>query len=126
MVRESKVHQLDALIASLGYEHDSDKGLYKITERHAERRVAIFAHECVGKIVLSHLLDIPFPYYAAHFDMHTSGISVIRFDDESFGSEQGAPSTYARARLLTLSNDSHLYKEGLSLSHRFTHLRDEY
>ena len=118
--------QLDALIASHGYEHDIEKGLYKITERHAERRVAIFAHECVGKIAMSHLLDVPFPHYAAHFEMHTSGLTVIRFDDESFGSDKGAPADYARARLLTLSNDAHLYHEELSLTHRFTHLRAEY
>jgi probable phosphoglycerate mutase len=118
--------QLDAFLASHGYEHDTDLGLYRVRERHHEKRIAIFAHESMGKIVMSHLLDVPFPHYAAHFEMHTSGLTVIRLDDESFGSDKGDPADYARARLLTLSNDAHLYHEGLSLTHRFTHLRAEY
>ena len=118
--------QLDAFIASHGYEHDREKGLYKVTERHGERRIAIFAHECMGKIVMSHLLDIPFPSYAAHFEMHTSAFTVIRLDDGLFGEARGEPREYARARVLTLSNDSHLYRDGISLRHRFTHLREEY
>jgi len=72
------------------------------------------------------LLDIPFPYYAAHFEMHTSAFTVIRFDDGSLYADAGEPHTYARARVLSLSNDSHLYHDGVSLLHRFTHLRDEY
>ena len=118
--------QLDRFIAGFGYEHDIEKGLYKITERNKEKRIAIFAHECMGKIVMSHLLDIPFPYYAAHFEMHTSAFTVIRFDEGSLYAGAGEPHTYARARVLSLSNDSHLYHDGVSLSHRFTHLRDEY
>ena len=118
--------QLDKFIAGFGYEHDSEKGLYKIVERNAEKRIAIFAHECMGKIVMSHLLDIPFPYYAAHFEMHTSAFTVIRFDDGSLYEKPKEASAYARARVLTLSNDSHLYRDGVSLTHRFTHLRDEY
>ena len=118
--------QLDKFIAGFGYEHDIEKGLYKVVERNAEKRIAVFAHECMGKIVMSHLLDVPFPQYATHFEMHTSAFSVIRFDDGSFGPDKKEPSPFARARVLSLSNDSHLYHEGVTLMHRFTHLRDEY
>jgi len=123
----SDIHkQLDGFLAGFGYEHDSEKGLYKVVERNVEKRIAIFAHECMGKIVMSHLLDIPFPYYAAHFEMHTSAFTVIRFDDGGLCGGTGEPDEYARARVLSLSNDSHLYRDGVSLTHRFTHLRDEY
>ena len=120
--------KLDEFLASHGYQHDLQKGLYKVTERHAEKRVAIFAHECMGKIVMSHLLDIPFPSYAIHFEMHTSAFSVVRFDDGVFydRTKNDPPCPYARARLLTLSNDSHLYRDGLPLAHRFTHIREPY
>jgi len=118
--------QLDDFIASYGYEHDSEKGLYKVTEHHAEKRVAIFAHECMGKIVMSHLLDIPFPHYAAHFEMHTSAFTVIRLDHGEFTQKEEGSAQYARARVLSLSNDSHLYRDGLPLTHRFTHLREQY
>ncbi len=118
--------QMDKLIASYGYEHDLEKGLYNITESHTEKRIAIFAHECMAKIVMSHLLDIPFPSYAAHFEMHTSAFSVICFDSGSPIGKEESRSQYARARVLSMSNDSHLYRDGLPLMHRFNGLRKQY
>ncbi len=115
--------QLDGFLSSYGYEHDTDKGLYRVKGGHTEKRIAIFAHECMGKIVMSHLLDIPFPYYAAHFEMHTSAITVIRLGDSHLTENENP---YARAQVLTLSNDAHLYRDDLSLVHRFTHIREEY
>ena len=115
--------ELDGFLAGHGYEHDCEKGLYRVTQRNAEKRVAVFAHECMGKIVMSHLLDIPFPTYASHFEMHTSGITVIRFDD---GIGLDEPLEYARARVLTLSNDGHLYREDISLDHRYTRFREPF
>lgn len=75
---------------------------------------------------MSHILDIPFPSYAAHFEMHTSAISVIRFDDGTSSTIVDKPFEYARARVLSLSNDAHLYRESKSINHRFTHLRELY
>lgn len=118
--------QLDAFIASQGYVHDPEQGLYHMTEGPSEKRIAIFAHECMGKIVMSHLLDIPFPYYAAHFEMHTSAFTVIRFDDCALEQDRKVPYPYARAQVLTLSNDSHLYRDGLPLVHRYTHVREQF
>ena len=118
--------ELDAFLASLGYEHDTDKGLYKITERHNEKRIAIFAHECMGKIFMSRLLDIPFAYYAAHMEMKHTGVTVVRLDDGGSRNKGDKPREYARARLLTMSNDSHLYRDGLPLVHASTSMRDMY
>jgi probable phosphoglycerate mutase len=114
--------KIDGFLASLGYTHDRDKGLYRITGAHTEKRIAVFAHECMGKIFMSHILDIPFPYYAEHFEMHTSALTVIRFG--SSGLAENAP--YARAQVLTLSNDAHLYKDGLSLLHWFKGIKERY
>ena len=75
---------------------------------------------------MSNMFDIPFAQYATHFEMHTSAFSVIRFDDGILQSETNPPYEYARARLLTMSNDSHLYREGVTLKHRFTRLRELY
>lgn len=115
--------QLDAFLSSHGYEHDSDKGQYRVKGTPNKKRIAIFAHECMGKIVMSHLLDIPFPYYAAHFEMHTSALTVIRFGD---GYSATNVSPYVRAQVLTLSNDAHLYKDEISLVHRYAGIREEY
>ena len=114
--------QLDAFLASLGYEHDEEKGLYRITKEPSEKRIAVFAHECMGKIVMSHLLDIPFPAYASHFEMHTSALTVIRFGSGNPAEDKD----YVRAQVLTTSNDAHLYRDDVSLLHRFTHIRVQY
>lgn len=114
--------ELDSWLASLGLEHDRERGMYKVTRDVKDKRVALFAHEGVGKILMSELLDIPFPYYAAHFEMKHTGMTAILFDEGytcSFGG-------YARARVMTLSNDSHLYRDGLPLLHASTALRERY
>ena len=114
--------KIDAFLSSYGYEHDREKGLYNVTGRNAEKRIAIFAHECMGKIFMSNILDIPFPYYAAHFEMHTSALTVIRLGSSEYVENEGS----VRAQVLTLSNDSHLYRDEVSLVHRFTHIREKY
>ena len=118
--------QLDDFLASLGYEHDCEKGIYNIKTTNTEKRIAIFAHECMGKIFMSHLLDIPFPYYSAHFEMHTSAFSVVRIDNRPISKDKPPKTNYARAQVLTLSNDSHLYRDGMPLLHRFTRIRERY
>ena len=105
---------IDGWIATLGYEHDRERGMYKVTGDNKEKRVALFAHEGVSKVFMSEILDIPYPYYAEHFEMKHSGMTAIYFDE---GRKAYNFHGYARARVLTLSNDSHLYREGLPTNH---------
>jgi probable phosphoglycerate mutase len=114
---------IDDWIATLGYEHDREKGMYKVTGNNKEKRVALFAHEGVGKLFMSELLDIPYPYYVEHFEMKHTGMTVIYFDE---GRREYDFHGYARARVLTLSNDSHLFREGLSTYHNSTGMREIY
>jgi probable phosphoglycerate mutase len=114
--------ELDRWLAGFGLDHDRELGLYKVNADIKDKRIALFAHEGVGKIFMSELLDIPFPYYAVHFDMKHSGMTVISFDEGRDGDLGG----YARARVLTLSNDSHLYRDGLPTNHASTRLRAKY
>lgn len=118
--------ELDALLASHGYVHEPDRGLYRVTRRTNEKRIAIFAHEGMGKIVMSHLLDIPYPYYATHFDMDHTGVTVIRLDDDTLEYTENEPKAYARARVLTLSNDGHLYHDGFPPIHHSSRTINEY
>ena len=66
--------------------------------------MALFAHEGFGRAFLGSVLDMPYPEATLRFAMTHSAVSVIGFDDEG---------GYSIARLLTLSNDSHIYAEGL-------------
>lgn len=95
--------EVDALLSSLGYEHDLENNCYHAT-RPSDDRIALFAHEGFGKIFLSTLLDIPYPIYATRFEMSHSGMTVIEFANKD---------GRVYPHMLQLSNDSHLYREGL-------------
>lgn len=113
---------LDKWLAGMGLEHDREKGMYKITADVKNKRIALFAHEGAGKLFMSELLDVSFPNYASHFDMKHTGITAICFDEGYWESYGG----YARARVMTLSNDSHLFRDGLPLNHVSAALREKY
>ncbi len=93
----------DEFFKSLGYEHTKNTGKYNIITPNNER-VALFAHQGFGIAFLSAMLDIPYPIVANHFDMCHSGVTAIEFEEKD---------GYAIPRMLTLSSDSHLYKENL-------------
>ena len=99
----------DEFLLSLGYEHDRATNTYREVAPNNER-VALFAHAGFGSAFLPEILDIPYPAFAAHSDMRTTGMTVISFETEK-GSDLVIP------RMLTYSSDSHLYREGLPLTY---------
>lgn len=98
----------DAFFASLGYVHDHASGTY-IPENPNDQRIALFAHQGFGMAFLSCVLDIPYPYFCTHFDLGHSSMTVIEFRlrDRENRNPVCVP------KVLQLSNDSHLYREGL-------------
>ena len=97
--------QIDEWLLTLGYRHDLERNGY-IAERPNDDRVALFAHQGFGLLFLSCVLDIPYPEVAARMDIQHSGVCVIRFAGKD---------GLILPTLLQLSNDSHLYREGLPL-----------
>lgn len=95
--------ETDALMASLGYEHNREKHTYTHVSDSPER-VALFAHQGFGMVFLSCLLDIPYPEFCTHFDLGHSSMTAIEFADNC---DEVIPVA------LQLSNDSHIYGEGL-------------
>ena len=92
----------DEFIASLGYKRVAD-GKYEVIN-HSDKRVALFAHQGFGLAFLSCIVGIPYPMFSSHFDICTTGVTVIEFADNG---------GYSYPRILTLSSAAHLYKEGL-------------
>ena len=92
----------DELLESLGYKRVSD-GKYEVVS-HSDKRVAFFAHQGFGLAFLSCVVGIPYPMFSSHFDICTTGVTVIEFNDDG---------GYSYPRILTLSSAAHLYKEGL-------------
>lgn len=92
-----------AFLAELGYVYDEQAGAYR-TEGGNDERVALFAHQGFGLAFLSSVMGIPYPTFCTHFDMTHSGMTVIEFSSK--------PGLIA-PRILQLSNDSHIYADGL-------------
>ena len=80
-----------------------------MSERPNRERVALFAHQGFGLAFLSSLLDIPYPLFSSHFDIGHSGMTVIEFSE--------APGETV-PRVLQLSNDAHIYSEGLPVKYQ--------
>lgn len=102
--------EVDALFLSLGYRHDRENARFEAVAPTNER-VALFAHQGFSVAFFSSLLDIPYPTFGIHFDIGHTGMSVIDF------TEHGG---YVYPRVLQLSNDSHLYREGLLTGYQNT------
>lgn len=94
---------VDQFLLELGFRHDRENARYEVvTPNHS--RVALFAHQGFGMSFLSSVLDIPYPMFSTHFDFGHSSMTVIDF------SRNGE---YVYPKVLQLSSDSHLYREGL-------------
>ena len=94
---------VDGFFESLGLRHDRENGRYEMIGNPPDR-VALFAHQGFGLSFFSSVLDIPYPQFSVHFDFGHSSMSVIEFQ------QQG---DYYYPRALQVSNESHLYREGL-------------
>lgn len=99
--------ETDAFLLSLGYEHIREEGIYKPINP-TEDRIALFAHHGFGVSFLSSLLDIPYPKVSLNFDIGHTGMTVIEFKNTD---------GFVIPKVLTLSNDAHLYKENIPMYH---------
>ncbi|MBQ2746238.1 MAG: histidine phosphatase family protein [Clostridia bacterium] len=97
----------DEFLLSLGYKHIRGTGVYEVVNDNPDR-VALFAHHGFGMGFLSSMLDLPFPLFSIHFNMDFTGVTVVEFKNEN---------GICYPRVLTLSDDGHLYREGLMLGH---------
>lgn len=93
----------DEFLAALGYVHDREQSCYQKVG-NSPNKVALFAHQGAGMLILSSILDIPYPLFCTRFDFGHSSVTVIAFGE-------GDGPIYPK--VLQFSNDSHLYKEGI-------------
>ena len=93
---------VDEWLLSLGYKHDRENCRYEKVGS-SPQRVALFAHHGASMLIMSAILDIPYPLFATRTNIGHTGVSVISFGDEG--------NIYPQ--IFQYSNDSHLYKEDL-------------
>ena len=99
--------ECDEWTASLGYVRVGD-GLYR-EEKPNKDRVALFAHAGFGGAFFSYLLGIPYPQYSQTFDLAHSSLTVVEFEEKN---------GVCVPRVMTLSNDAHLFHENLPVHER--------
>ena len=92
--------QLDALLAEHGYVHD---GLRFFCEQESRRNVALFSHGGSGACVLSHLLQLPFPYVSSVLPYDFTSIIIVNFPS--------APGEYVFPRLELFNDCAHLAQD---------------
>ena len=98
---------VDEWLLGLGYKHDRKNGRYEIV-KPSDKKVALFAHQGFGLAFLSSVLDIPYPEFSIRFDTCHTGLTVIDFPN--YGG-------FSIPKILTLSNEAHLYKNGVPLNY---------
>ena len=98
---------VDEWLLGLGYKHDRKTGRYEIVKPN-DKKVALFAHQGFGVAFLSSVLDIPYSEICIKFDMCHTGLTVIEFCEYD---------KFAIPKILTLSNEAHLFKNGVPLNY---------
>lgn len=101
---KSLLDSSDEFLARHGYIHDRENLRY-IAKEPNDERIAVFCHQGFGLAWLGTMLDIPLPTVWSTMDITHTGMTVIEFRTDKEG--------ICNAKMLTMSNDSHLYKEGL-------------
>lgn len=92
----------DKFLEELGYVHDRENNVFHCVKEN-DKRIALFAHAGFTLTFLSAVLDIPYPMICTHFSVSHTCVTVIKFDNKAT----------LVPKVLTLSNDSHIYREGL-------------
>lgn len=93
---------VDDWLLSLGYQHDRENYSYRKVGKSPER-VALFAHHGASMMILSSILDVPYPIFSTRCSIGHTGVTVIWFDED----------TPCYPQVFQHANDSHLYKEDL-------------
>lgn len=98
---------LDDFLKRLGYSRN-DHGTYDPVAPN-DRRVALFCHAAVMRVMLSHLWNVPFQYLASTLAGYYTGVTAIYFDRASERDISPA--------LITYCDVGHLYAAGSPLTH---------
>lgn len=98
---------VDEWLLQLGFKHDRKTGRYEIVKPN-NNKIALFAHAGFGLAFFSSVLDIPYSEMCIKFDICHSGITAIEFCEYD---------GFAIPKIITLSNEAHLFKNGVALNY---------
>jgi len=75
---------------------------YNVTKDASDKTIVFFCHGGLSSVLISHLLNIPFWQFCAHFDIDVTGISKIMIDESK---------TFSLARSSFINNYTHLWDD---------------
>lgn len=108
---------LDAILASAGYRRNSD-GFYDVIEPN-HRHIALFTHCALTRVLLSHMLHIPYQFFCTTLQNHYTGITVLAFDEEYERFGDSFPAQVVPT-LFSYGDVGHLYTGNSPLCHAWT------
>ena len=97
------VSGFDGFMSELGYEREGD--YYRVTGSNTDKTIAIFSHGGSSSVVISHLLNIPFPQICGFLQLDFTSVTVFELSDKI------GTLTYPK---LMLSNDAR-HIEGITV-----------
>jgi len=72
---------IDEWLKTLGYTREGD--YYRVTGENTGRTVAMFSHAGAASAALSHMFNLPFPYFCCAIEFDYTSITVVRLSDEA-------------------------------------------
>lgn len=94
---------LDGMLSKFGYPRDQD-GFYRV-EKPNGKHIALFCHCAMQRVLMSHMLHIPYQLLGATLQNNFTGITVLYFD-ETGDKERTVP------LLISYGDVGHLYEGG--------------
>ena len=96
---------MDGLIERHGYRRN-DRGFYQAVEPN-DKRIALFCHAGLTRVVLSHVFNIPYQMIGSRFLAWFTGVTVIRFKHDVEVGTEVAPYLYSFGDVGHLQGDPH-------------------
>ena len=96
---------VDGLIERHGYRRN-DRGFYQAVEPN-DKRIALFCHAGLTRVVLSHVFNIPYQMIGSRFLAWFTGVTVIRFKHDVEAGSEVAPYLYSFGDVGHLQGDPH-------------------
>lgn len=95
---ERVIKGADGWLASFGLERAGD--YYRINAEYQDKTVAMVSHGGSSSVLLSHMLNIPFPLVCSFFRPYFTSITVVEIS--------GSVGEFARVKLITLGERYHV------------------
>lgn len=71
---------IDEWLLGLGYQREGE--YYRVVGENTNRTVAMFSHGGSSSVALSHMANIPFPYFCGMLPMDFTAVTILRLSDE--------------------------------------------